>query len=163
MPDLSQVRLKELLSYDSLSGVFRWKVNRPRARAGDLAGCLSSGGYMRIQVAGRSYPLHRLAFLYMEGAFPADEVDHINRDRLDNRFSNLRKVEKAANLRNKGIYRNSALGVTGVSQRGSRYRAYINRDGRRVGLGTFDTLAEAKQAYASAKEILHPEYFTCHH
>ena len=163
MPDLTQERLKELLSYDPQSGVFRWIANRPRARAGDIAGCLSSGGYMRAQVAGRSYPLHRLAFLYMEGAFPADEVDHINRDRLDNRFSNLRKVEKAANLRNKGVYRNSALGITGVSQRGSRYRAYINRDGRRVGLGTFDTLAEAKQAYASAKEILHPEYFTCHH
>lgn len=163
MPNLSQESLKELLSYDPMSGVFRWKRNRPRARVGDTAGYLSSGGYMRVQVAGRSYPLHRLAFLYMEGSFPADEVDHINRDRVDNRFSNLRKVEKAANLRNKGVYRNSALGVTGVVQRGARYRAYINRDGRRVNLGTFDTLSEARQAYAGAKEILHPEYFTCHH
>lgn len=161
MSELTQSDLHRFLSYDQETGIFRWLVSKPRARAGDVAGYAGGGGYLRVQVAGKSYALHRLAFLYVEGAMPNEEVDHINRDRHDNRFANLRKIAKAANLRNKGVYRNSTSGLTGVYPRGNRYRALIQRDGRRVSLGTFDSIDEAKQAYADAKRVLHPEYFTC--
>lgn len=163
MHELTQQQLKDVLSYDPLTGIFRWKVNRPRARAGQDAGYLNSRGYKRVQIDGQAYALHRLAFLYIDGELPEGDVDHINRDRIDNRFENLRRASRAANLRNKGTYRRSALGMPGVSQRGQRFRAYINRDGNRFNLGTYDTAEEASEAYWSAKRELHPEYSPCPH
>ncbi|EKL8565176.1 HNH endonuclease [Pseudomonas aeruginosa] len=161
MNEISQAELKQLLHYDPDSGAFRWLVDKARATAGSPAGNRSASGYLRVQINGRTYPLHRLAFLYVDGELPAEDVDHINRDREDNRFANLRRASRAQNLRNKGGYRSSTTGATGVSMRGKRYRAYINRDGRRFTLGTFDTLEAAQAAYSAAKAVLHPESSAC--
>lgn len=161
MSELCQQKLKEVLSYNPDTGIFLWLIDRPRASAGAEAGYITGNGYMRVQIARKSYALHRLVFLYTYGAMPSDEVDHINRNRQDNRLVNLRLVTKRQNLRNKSAYRNSALGLVGVCQRGSRFRAYINREGKRVNLGTFDTSEQASQAYFDAKRLLHPEYHEC--
>jgi hypothetical protein len=79
---------------------------------------------MRIQINGKTYQAHRLAFLYMTGKFPPDEVDHINHEPSDNRFVNLRQVTRLENLRNQSLSKNNKSGFTGVSWYG-RYSKWV--------------------------------------
>lgn len=88
---LTQERLKELLTYEPATGVFRWRERRGNqgggcVAPGDEAGSVYKNGYRMIGVGGRRYGAHRLAFLYMTGAFPPAEVDHINGVPADNRW-----------------------------------------------------------------------------
>ncbi len=91
--EITQAELVENLSYDPDSGVFRRKISNTRAvKAGDIAGSQNGKGYLTMMVCGRVYKAHRLAFLYMTGSFPPEEVDHINGIRDDNRWACLRAV-----------------------------------------------------------------------
>jgi len=110
---LTQARLKELLHYDPKTGEFTWLVDRTNGRkAGDAAGSLREG-YRTIGVDGTQYYSHRLAVLYMTGAWPDAglHVDHINREKHDNRWENLRVVSRSKNMRNRecfsGVYQNN--------------------------------------------------------
>jgi len=109
---ISQARLKELMHYDPETGVFA-RLATHRGPTGTRAP--SNRGYLRIMLDGRRYQLHRLAFLYMTGEWPQDQVDHINRDRADNRWSNLRDVSNKENCKNQGVRKANTSGVTGVS------------------------------------------------
>ena len=101
MGKLTQEELKELLHYDPDTGVFTWKKGRQgRIKKGGIAGNEDQSGYCKIVVKGKRYGAHRLAFLYMEGYFPEHQVDHINRDRGDNRWVNLREATHTCNMRN---------------------------------------------------------------
>jgi hypothetical protein len=103
MCDLTQARLKQLLDYDPETGVFTWRVNRGgAAKAGTRAGCPTPFYYRVIRIGGRSRREHSLAWLYVHGHWPADELDHINRVRDDNRIANLREVTHAENMQNTG-------------------------------------------------------------
>lgn len=159
-PALTQARLKELLTYDSVTGVFRRKVATHHCvTIGEIAGCINQGGYRAIKVDNRCYLAHRLAFLYMEGAFPADMVDHINCDPSDNRWCNLRHATRSQNNANTGARKTNLLGVKGVSQLPSgRFRTEILLNGRRRYLGTFNTIEEASAAYQQAANDHHGEY-----
>ena len=91
--DLTAQRLREALHYDPETGVFTWATavsskTVPGARAGNQ----HIAGYFRIRLDGYSYKAHRLAWLYMTGAWPAECIDHINRNNSDNRFSILREA-----------------------------------------------------------------------
>jgi hypothetical protein len=79
-----------------------------------------------------------------------EEVDHINRNGLDNRRENLRLATRSQNMANKTVYLTNKLGVKGVYLRNNRYRAQIQVEGRKIMLGTFDTLDEAREAYKQA-------------
>jgi hypothetical protein len=98
---LTQQRLHELLHYDPSTGAFTWRVapNR-RIIAGSVAGVTETNGYRRIRIDGRQYGAHRLAWLYMHGEFPPNDIDHINRTRDDNRSTNLRAVTRKENMTN---------------------------------------------------------------
>ena len=99
---LTQERLRALLDYNPDTGVFTWKVDRNNnAKQGSVAGCISKGNkYVSIYVDGKQYSGHRLAWLWMYGCFPS-EIDHINRNRSDNRICNLRSVSRQQNILNK--------------------------------------------------------------
>ncbi len=99
--DLTQDRLKELLHYCPETGVFTWiKTNGSRGKKGNIAGSINPIGYLDIGVDSKVYKAHRLAFLYVEGYFPEYGLDHINRNKSDNRWSNLRQVSQTCNMRN---------------------------------------------------------------
>lgn len=152
--ELTQARLKELLHYDPETGVFTW-------HNGKTAGGLSGHGYLKIQVRGRQYYLHRLAFLWVTGVWPAQEVDHINGVRDDNRWVNLREVGQLENQHNRAFaQRNNSCGFLGVSWN-KKYLAWQSKimvAGKRVWLGYHPTAEAAHAAYLKAKDELHPTH-----
>lgn len=157
-------RLREVLHYDSATGVFRWRVAlAQRTRVGDVVGTRSTKGYLDIQVDGISYRAHRLAWLYIFGEWPSDQIDHRNTVRDDNRISNLRDATNAENAQNRHrASRDNRAGALGVTRSGRRWTASITVRGARHHLGSFDTPEAASAAYLAAKAELHPAWEGAH-
>lgn len=125
--------------------------------AGDVAGCRTSRGYSVLAVDGVLYRAHRLAWFYVTGAWPQGEVDHINGQRADNRFLNLRVVTGAINSQNRRRANgNSRTGLLGVYPHKTGFQARIMVSGSRRHLGTFQTAEAAHAAYLAAKRQVHP-------
>jgi len=161
MANVTQDRLKELVHYDPASGIFtRIKDAGPNAKAGVVVGCKNSKGYLQVVIDGKHYKLHRLAFLYMTGEFPDHEVDHINRECSDNRWSNLRVATKSQNLRNVGPHKTNKSGYKGVSWKKdvSKWIAQIRANGKVRYLGMFDDPKEAHAAYVEAAKKYSGDY-----
>lgn len=159
---LTQARLKHLLDYDPATGIFVRRVSlRGHSRAGDVVGKKLPTGYLLVMIDGRQQYLHRLAFLYMTGSFPANHVDHINGVRGDNRWCNLRNVTRSENQHNFGRpNRNGSTGYLGVSFHKSRgmFRATITINGVSRHIGHYPTAALAHEAYITAKDKFHPTH-----
>jgi hypothetical protein len=148
---ITQERLKELVSYDANTGVFTWNKDRKGGvKAGSKAGCVFNNGYVYIGLDGRSYTAHRLVWLYVSGTIPM-LIDHINRDRADNRICNLRVSSHSDNGHNSNVRRNNASGFTGVSKAGNKWNAYITVNRKRFNLGYFASPELASAAYSAAK------------
>ena len=139
---LKSTELHRLLHYNPETGVFTWRVNRSRlAKAGSVAGTINSQGYVSIMVNRKLYLAHRLAFLYMTGSFPVDQVDHINRLRADNRWINLRPCNNSQN------HRNRTGEVKGYTYWKKRYVAQGKANGMTVYLGRYRTKLAAAYAF----------------
>lgn len=151
-------RIRELLDYDSTTGIFTWRVGRSGlACKGSIAGTTCSKGYIKIRVDGSTYKAHRLAWLYFYGAWPSKDLDHINQKKLDNRISNLREVSASQNNQNKTKRKDNTSGYRGVSRhkRGNQWQARIKIQGKEHYLGLFDSSIEASHAYEAAAKQLH--------
>lgn len=154
---VSQGRLKELLYYNPQFGIFvRRKGRKGGARQGDIAGCLQNNGYIKIVIDFQDFLAHRLAFLYMDGEFPPNDVDHINGCRSDNSWANLRSATRLENMRNKRLLDSNKSGVTGVSwnKRSKKWRAQITVNYQVIYIGHFRDMADAIKARKRA-EIEH--------
>lgn len=150
------------LSYDPETGIFVWrhdirlKTGALRIAAGDRAGSAHPRGYRQIQIVLDDKPIgmkeHRLAWLFVHGEWPADQIDHINGDRADNRIANLREATNSQNMMNRKLNANSQSGIKGVSfHRGSqRWRARLQYEGKRIHLGDFKNKEAAQIAYEAA-------------
>ena len=146
---ITQRRLKDVIHYDPETGVFTWLVDiNPRALKGAEAGYVLKG-YRVITLDGKKMQAHRLAFLYMTGAFPTDIADHINRNQLDNRWSNIRESDKSRNAINTKLYANNTSGFRGVNWHGlhKRWVAKLAVNGKRKFLGEHKTKEAAAMAY----------------
>src|ERR1700761_9727377 len=98
---ITQDRLKELLTYDPATGIFRWLVARGGNRVGDRAGCFDESlGYRKIRVDGKLYYAHQLAWLYVHGVF-VKEIDHRNMKGDDCWIDNLRPATRGQNTANR--------------------------------------------------------------
>jgi len=155
--------LKELLHYDPETGIFtRIKIGTPgnQRYLGKPAGNLGGKNYWYICVDGRTYKAHRLAWLYMTGEWPLEQIDHINGNRSDNRFSNLRQATNAQNQQNRGLQKSNTTGHKGIHwlPRKRPWRATITCNKRRVYLGCFYTKEEAVSAYIAAMKTHHGEF-----
>lgn len=150
---LSAEKLRKILDYCPVNGTFRWLVRvNGRWPAGSLAGSVNNRGYSRIGIGKHVYLAHRLAWFYVHGAWPRNQVDHDNGRRSDNRLCNLRLATKSQNSQNCCIYRNNKSGYKGVSWKEdrSKWRAAINIKGKQVVLGYFYNIKEAHLAYTDA-------------
>lgn len=151
---LTQSRLKELLEYNPETGVFIRLIGVPNSRVGSIAGTKNAHGYWQIAIDHNFYFAHRLAWLYMTGKFPDQQIDHINHNRTDNRLVNLRAATPSENQRNKRLGKNNTSGVCGVhwDKRTGKWRARITLPISRVmSLGSFSDKAEAIRARKAAE------------
>lgn len=158
-------RLKELLSYDPDTGLFIWRVDRGTRRcAGSVAGHVfnESGSlqYRSIGIDGRNYKAHRLAWLMVHGRWPANGIDHIDGNGLNNAIANLREATQSENLRNRGASANNKSGLKGVHwhRRDRKWVAQITIAGTPKCLGYFDDPAKAHAAYRAAAKEHHGEF-----
>lgn len=167
---ITQHRLKEVLSYDPITGDFLWKdyplpSGKKRRRhgstcVGSIAGNIdNSTGYIRIRYDGILYHAHRLAWPYTYGEWPSNEIDHINGTQNDNRLINLRPANRRQQCANTRINARNKVGMKGVCRtRNGRYAAYIKINGKSKYLGAFDTPEEAHLAYQIAAMEAHGEF-----
>lgn len=150
-------RVRELLHYDPLSGVFTWKVRcRPQTPVGTIAGRTDKDGYISVGINKKLYKAHRLAHLYMTGEWPAEQIDHINGVRSDNRWSNLREATNQQNQMNTRKQSNNTSGFKGASwsRTARKWQAMVGINGKQYSLGYFDTPEAASAMYEGAAAIL---------
>jgi len=155
---ITQATLKSLLTYDADTGDLKNLVCRnPRAPKDKPAGSVTTDGYRSVVLFGRRYQAHRLIWLYMTGEWPAQEIDHINRNRLDNRWVNLRLATRLQNSWNTNGHANSKSGVKGVAYvaRTGKWQVQLRVCGKTHYVGVYDTVSEAAQARADAERRLY--------
>jgi hypothetical protein len=159
-PIITVERLRQVLDYNHETGIFTRRITLgATAIAGSVTSAATDAhGYRRVMVDGRRYPAHRLAWLHFHGVWPADQIDHINGSRSDNRIANLRAVTQLVNIQNqRTARRNNASGFLGVSwvKDRSKWRAQIMVSGAVLKIGHFTTPEAAHAAYIEAKRRLH--------
>jgi hypothetical protein len=153
---LTAEHLRSVLIYDPETGEFYWREHRPNRIMHKPLGRNNGTGYLqiRIQIGGkcRHFLAHRLAWLYIYGVWPNSGIDHIDRNRQNNRISNLREVSVVQNNRNNSKRKNCTSKFLGVCwhKASKKWHAQINHLGKSRSIGTFDTEIEAAFAYNKA-------------
>lgn len=148
-PEPSVERVRELLSYNPETGSLTWAVRRCGTRCGSEAGT-EFKGYRRVKIDARLVLAHRIAWAIHYGRWPAEQIDHINQNRADNRISNLREASHSNNMVNRA-YPKGASGVTGVSKHRLGWQAVIRINKRTVYLGIFKTIEDAAAVRAASE------------
>ena len=157
---LSAEKARRLLSYDPATGDLTRLVTRGSARRGTVAGDRTPRGHVTVSIDGHGYRAHRLAWLIVTGEWPEHEIDHINGDRADNRWTNLRSANHAQNQQNKRLDKNNKSGVRGAvwDQANRAYRVTIWSFGKQYNLGYYPNLQEAAAVRLAAELELHGEF-----
>ncbi len=155
MADITQSQLKMLLHYDPNTGVFMWRKTGSGRKVGAPAGN-HNGPYIRIGVNGSVYSAHRLAVLYMTGKWPVDGVDHDDRNKHNNRWSNLQEATAITNGRNRKLGKNNTSGCIGVcwNKKEGVWWASIKINGSVIHGGSFKRKTKA----ISARKALEKQY-----
>lgn len=157
---LTSERLRALLSYDPATGTFTRRISRCRWRAGETAGA-PNRGYVQIKIDNVLHAAHRLAWLHTTGSWPTGDIDHIDGNRSNNAFANLRDVTRGINAQNlRRARRDSQSGLLGSFKKKDRkqkdrWQAQISLNGVLHYIGIYDTAEEAHAAYVAAKRRMH--------
>lgn len=161
--------LKSRLHYDSETGCFtwlrreeknHWHVGWNKRWAGKSVAYINPEGYLEIALDGVHYKGHRLAWFYMRGEWPKSDLDHVDYDRSNCRWANLREANKAQNMQNRSKTRINTSGFKGVTfeKQTQRWKAQIQSHGKALNLGRYNTPEEAHAVYAEAARRLHGEF-----
>lgn len=146
--------IEDQLSYDPETGVLTWLTSRGKRKVGSRAGALMNKGYRRIMVNGKRYLEHRLAYYLMTGEWPELEIDHKNRIRSDNRWTNLRTATDQQNAWNAEAYGES--GVRGVHKHAGKWQV---TDAYGKYACVTDDLEFAKELAYSSRQERYGEFF----
>jgi len=145
MPD-SAIKFKALFSYDKLTGILLNKRTNKTATA-------NNKGYLVIHINRKIYRVHRIIWEMVTGSAPKNVIDHINHNKQDNRWKNLRDVTQEENSRNRSIPSNNKTGVIGVTVNYiPQYTATITIEGQSKELGRFSSLTEATEVITNARK-----------
>jgi len=150
--------LRKILDYNMETGEFYWKVSKSiGTKVGSRAGTINTKGYLKILIDYKKYAGHRLAWFYVTGEMPPSnlQIDHINRVRDDNRFSNLRLVTNKQNQENTNIRKDNSSGITGINWMEDRQKwcVRIQSNGVRTVVGYYTDFQEASNARKEAELI----------
>ena len=149
--DITQNVLHNIFDYNMFTGDFIWLVKTgPNSKVGNKAGSKNADGYICIGLNSKIYKAHRLAWLYMTGSWPTDQIDHKDRIRSNNIWSNLRDVSNSDNQLNTGLRRNNTSGFKGVSFDSTRQKWLVQYRGKYI--GRFNYIEEATIARERAEE-----------
>ncbi len=145
--------LVKVFSYDPESGVLSYRNDSLSGLAEDPAGYAHSQGYLTVRVGGVDLLVHRVIWCMQTGSWP-DQVDHINHDRSDNSWKNLREVGSRENQLNMGKRTNNSTGVQGVRKLPSgKFHAYIMVHRKQIALGSYDDIEDATAARKEAEVL----------
>jgi len=156
--DLMLAAALKLFDYRA-DGVLVYKANprHPSCKTSKFIGkevCGDDGsGYVSCRLLGQTFKVHQIVWLLHAGKFPPMPIDHINRNRKDNRIENLRLATDIENMQNLVVSTRPSAG-TYKSLRSGRYCARLTHNNRKIYLGYYDTQEEANKAYREAKKKL---------
>lgn len=152
--EVTQGLLQRLYTYNPSTGELICKQPRTHLQQGDVVGSLQNTGYLATSIGNKHYLIHRLIWMYVKGYFPT-QIDHINHNKLDNRWDNLREVSNTENIRNCSLSKNSRVKVNGVSYiaRLDKFRAYIMVNRKQINLGVFVRIEDAIEARKEADSL----------
>ncbi len=150
---------KRYVSYDPETGGF---TRADGSRAGRKHTDLSGKTYIYMWIKRKEYRAHRIAWLFITGEMPENQIDHINGDGTDNRACNLRAVTQSENSKNQRLARNNTTGLSGVTwHKGcGKWCVRIGDNNTRAYLGLYETLLDAAAARFTAELMLgyHPNH-----
>lgn len=156
---LTQERLKFLLTYYPGDGRFFWNISPANnIKPHSLAGSVQNTGYLAISIYGKKYLCHRLAFLYVNGKWPEYQVDHINGDRSDNSWKNLREATNSQNGINKPVRKDSSTQVKNVHKNGSGFIVRMVINGKDKCFGTYPDIELAMLVAEEARNKYQGEF-----
>lgn len=154
---LTQEQLKQILHYDPETGVFRWKLvmANNRNKIWGIAGSINQG-YVRIRLKNKTYECHRLAFLYVTGFWPENDVDHIDGCRSNNKWENLRQATRKQNCENIKLRKNNTSGYRGVvwHKATGKWSAMVRHNKKAIWLGLYEDVKEAAIVAAAKRSEL---------
>lgn len=155
---ITRERLKQLLQYNKDTGVFTSLVKNK------TVGSLTDKGYVRLNLDKHLYMAHRIAWFYMTGEFPSVEIDHIDGDRSNNEWSNLRCATRKQNMENTALFCTSTSGHRGVTwyKRNGKWGATAFHNGKRHFAGLYASADEAAQAAKKLRDELFTYHKTSH-
>ena len=149
--------VREYFDYDE-RGFLKWRkipgTKNGNVNIGQKAGSVNADGYIIIVLGRKYYKAHRLVYLWHHGYMPENWIDHINRNRVDNRIDNLREVSPTCSVINRGIQSNNKTGIVGISWRKDRRQYYVSitRNKKRCALGSYNDFDEAVLARLAAEQ-----------
>lgn len=152
---LTQKLVQHLFKYIPETGEIIWKKPKNYAWKGKNA-CSLNKKYYTVSIDRKNYMAHRIIWLYVHGYLPENDIDHIDRNSLNNRISNLREVSRSCNMRNVDLRSNSKSGVTGVSfiKKSFKWFANITVNGKTHSLGSYNDFYDAVCARLAAEQCL---------
>ena len=155
--------LKQIFSYNPLTGDVYWVIPRRNVKAGSVAGNIDpSSGYIRVTFAQKTLKTHRIGWALSYGVWPTLDIDHINGCKSDNRLINLRLATRTENIRNakkKKTAQCSLKGITPYKDNVSKFIAQININGKQQYLGLYATEQEAHDKYCEVAKKEFGEFF----
>lgn len=161
--------IRSILDYDPETGVFRWKHRTDvsskggwnRKYAGKITGCLDkSTGYVVIIINYKKYYAHILAWVFVTGEWPDNEIDHKDKVRSNNIFLNLRPATNSQQRMNSKLRSDNTSGIKGVSWRKDtkKWCVQIWVNNKKYNKGSYSTIEEAKAVYEEAAKQFHGEF-----
>jgi hypothetical protein len=163
---LTQQQLKDLFEYRKDGNLVRKVVARgPAGQVGRVVGYQTSDSsrpdkvYMATKIRGQYYAIHKLIWIWHHGAVP-EQVDHINRNSVDNRIENLRLANRSENACNRKLFSNNTSGCKGVfwNKARSRWFVYVDTNKKRKNIGYFNDFELAELVSTEARDLYHGKY-----